>query len=201
MFDVLYSDCPWSFNDKGSRVAPDNDACAMGYPTMPTSEIMDLPIAEMMNENSVSFGWTTWTHLLNGDAMKVFEAWGFEGKVVVPWVKLSDSPGESKAGYKDFPTVEWFYQSGLKVQIGAGHYFRACAEPLVIATRGSMTVPAELRVPGVIAAPRPGGHSTKPEMVRDLIERLYPGKKYLELFARNVAPRENWRFSGDQAGV
>ena len=41
-------------------------------------------------------------------------------------------------------------------------------------------------------------HSRKPE-IYDLIEKMYPNQKYLELFARNNKKREDWGFWGDQA--
>lgn len=39
----------------------------------------------------------------------------------------------------------------------------------------------------VIVAPR-RRHSEKPEELQDLIERVYPGLRYLELFARRTRP-------------
>jgi len=196
--DVVYADPAWSFDDKGSRVAPDNEACGDGYNTMATDDIASLPISGMARDDAALFLWSTWTHVLNGDATRVAKAWGFDPKVVIPWVKLSDTPGESKAGYRDFPTVSYLYDHGAKLQIGAGHYVRGIAEPLIVATRGSMTVPPSLRVPGVICLAPRSSHSAKPQVTYDLIERLYPDTLRLELFARRAPPREGWAFVGNQ---
>lgn len=196
---VVYADPPWSFDDKGSRIAPDNEECGDGYPTMSTDDICALSVAKFAEPNAALFLWGTHAHILNGDVTRVARAWGFEPKVQIPWAKLSDSPGESTAEWVGLSTLEWVYSHGLKIQIGAGHYVRACTEMLVFCARGSFTVPAKLRVPGFIAAPRPGGHSSKPLCVYDLIEHLYPRMNYLELFARRAKPRGNWRFVGNQA--
>jgi N6-adenosine-specific RNA methylase IME4 len=48
----------------------------------------------------------------------------------------------------------------------------------------------------VIEAPR-RKHSAKPEKVYDLIEQMYPGLSYIELFCRS--PREGWDAWGNQA--
>jgi len=41
-------------------------------------------------------------------------------------------------------------------------------------------------------------HSRKPE-IYDLIEKMYPNQKYLELFARNKEKRKNWTYWGNEA--
>lgn len=59
-----------------------------------------------------------------------------------------------------------------------------------------MRVPEPKNRPdSVIEAPRTK-HSKKPEIVYELIEKMYPNQKYLELFARNR--RNGWVSWGDE---
>jgi N6-adenosine-specific RNA methylase IME4 len=50
----------------------------------------------------------------------------------------------------------------------------------------------------VIRAPRPGLHSAKPKIMYDIIERMYPGMRKIELFARGPA-RPGWTNWGLEA--
>ncbi len=79
-----------------------------------------------------------------------------------------------------------------------GYYVRNQHELLLIGTRGNISLPLpENRPSSVIHAPRTK-HSTKPEEVHILIEKMYPGRKYLELFARKR--KEGWDTWGNEAG-
>jgi N6-adenosine-specific RNA methylase IME4 len=55
--------------------------------------------------------------------------------------------------------------------------------------------PRHLKPRSVIQAKR-RRHSEKPEELQDAIERAYPGRRYLELFARRQRP--GWTCWGDQ---
>lgn len=213
-WDVVVADPNWSFNDKATRLAPDStrddDQPSRRYETMPLADICAL--RPLPARDSVLFLWTTWAHLLDGSATAVARAWGYEPKVGVPWVKISVSEKETSADYARHPALDLLMQASLdplpgrehrrplKLRIGGGHYVRGCVEPLVIATRGSMTVPTEDRLPGLIVAER-GGHSEKPVEVYDLIETMYPASRFprrLEMFVRGLgAP--GWSTWGHEA--
>jgi len=78
----------------------------------------------------------------------------------------------------------------VKDKWGTGYYFRGQHEVLLIATKGDIPPPVEeVRVSSVLHAPV-REHSRKPDEVYDIIEKMYPNRRYLELFARN--PREGW---------
>jgi len=139
----------------------------MHYPTMTLQDIKELPIHSNIAENSALFLWATNPCLLW--AIEVLEAWGFTYKTNYVW---------------------------LKDKIGTGFYNRGQHELLLIGVRGSIGAPADGdRLPSVIKAPRTV-HSEKPEQVYGIIEKMYPNRKYLELFARKK--RENWASWGDE---
>jgi N6-adenosine-specific RNA methylase IME4 len=195
-FKAILADPPWQYSDQGSRIAPSHESSVNGYSTMPLEDIKAMPIATLAADDALLFLWATSSFLVDGSATEVARAWGFEPKTFLPWVKLSSTPGESKASYAGHPAVEWLTNHGVKINIGMGHYIRNCAEPLIICARGRATVPPADRLPGVLVAPR-RVHSQKPLQVYDLVETLSDGP-YLELFARAVDPREGWSYVGDQ---
>lgn len=202
LFDVVVADPPWSFADKGSRAAPDSGLTDAGYTTMDAESIRNLVIGGALVRDRVAadaalFLWTTWTHILNGEATATARAWGFEPKVVIPWIKVSQTT--SKAAYAQHPAVSMLTDGGMAVQIGMGHYVRGCSEPLILATRGSKTVPGSRQLPGVIVAPR-SRHSAKPAQAWALVHTLYPDAKGIELFTRGEPPPGWWCFGHEATG-
>lgn len=160
-FNVLYADPPWRYE----QVRTDNRAIENHYPTMPLDEIcaMKLPVLD----DAVVFLWATSPK--QAEAHKVIEAWGFDYRTNMVWVKD---------------------------KIGMGHYVRQQHEQLLIAKRGNMHTPEEsARPPSVVYADR-GKHSEKPEVFYEIIESMYPNSLYGELFARRR--RDGWGSWGNQ---
>lgn len=176
----VLADPPWSFRDKGSRIAPER-APGGRYETLAGLDVAALPVREAVARDALLFLWTTSAHLLDGTSPAVCRAWGFEPKVTMSWVKCRPAPGE-----------RW-----PRLQIGMGHYVRGAHELIIVARRGKARV---LRhdVPSVIFGPR-YRHSAKPEAAYMAIERLCDGPR-LELFARGL-PRVGWTGWGDQFGL
>jgi N6-adenosine-specific RNA methylase IME4 len=140
------------------------------YPTMMLEEICALPIQEVMHEDAVMFLWATSPKLK--ECMKVLEAWDLDCRSTAVWVKD---------------------------KIGMGYYFREQHELILIARRGKMPPPDESnRSSSVIEAPRLK-HSAKPEIVRDMLDQMYPGIRKIELFSRETKARRLWTFWGNQS--
>lgn len=142
------------------------------YPTMLTNDICTLPdrIGLQIADTAVLFLWAT--NPLLTDAMKVISAWGFEYKTNIVWVKD-------------------------KATTGLGFYVRGQHELLMIATRGNFQ--PSFRPVSTIVEPK-AQHSQKPALVYSLIETMYPKQHYVELFARDTAPRNAWAFWGVERG-
>jgi N6-adenosine-specific RNA methylase IME4 len=177
-YRVCAADPPWSFNDKGSRIAPDQ-ATADGvrhYRTMSTVEIASLPVGAVMAPDSYLALWAPDTHVFN-DAALVIRHWGFRFLHFIPWVKARWDEKEQRFVY----------------QIGMGHTMRKAHEVCLLCARGRPTV-ADRGIPSAIIASK-GKHSVKPEELQSKLERL-SGGPYLELFARR--PRPGWVCWGDQ---
>jgi N6-adenosine-specific RNA methylase IME4 len=117
-------------------------------------------------DNAVLFMWVT--NPLLAEAMPLITAWGFEYKTNMVWVK--DIAGQ-------------------------GFYVKGQHELLLICVKGNMRPLDTLYIRSVVSEPRQE-HSQKPVKFYEIIETLYPGGKYLELFARNTRP--GWTSWGDE---
>jgi N6-adenosine-specific RNA methylase IME4 len=142
------------------------------YPTMPIDQICLLPVPDIMHDNAVMFLWVV--SPLLPECLSVLKAWDLECVTTAVWVKD---------------------------KFGLGSYFRQQHEIMLVAKRGDMPPPApELRPASVIEAPRLE-HSAKPPVVYDLIDRMYPGIRKIELFGRWTKKRALWTAWGNQAGT
>jgi len=115
-----------------------------------------------IDKDAVLFLWSPSPKLL--EALKILEAWGFEYKTNAIWNKEI---------------------------IGMGYWFRSQHEILLVGTKGNFSPPdTELRITSVYSEKRTE-HSKKPEYYYNLIEKLFPNGKYLEIFARQKY-NEKW---------
>lgn len=143
---------------------------SLHYKDMAMEEIYNVEIPSA--ENAVLFLWVTNPMLLEG--LKLSKEWGFEYKTNMVWVKTN-----------------------LK-KPGSGFYIRGRHELLFICTKGSFLPDQRGKKPmGSVIEADVGEHSEKPEIAYEIIESMYPGAKYLELFARKK--RKGWTSWGDEA--
>lgn len=118
-------------------------------------------------DNSVLYLWATAPKL--EEAIQVLNSWGFSYRTCMVWDK------------------EW---------IGMGYWFRSQHELLLVGVKGKFSPPKEdARFPSVLREKRKE-HSKKPEIIYERIEKMYPGFKYIELFARNT--RKEWLSWGNE---
>ncbi len=170
-YHVIYADPPWQYSTSTNTLDAVTDH---HYSTMRLDDIQTyLNDNNILSaDNAVLFLWATNPFLKK--ALSVVDAWGFEYKTNIVWVKTE-----------------------LK-KPGVGYYVRGRHELLFICAKGSFTPLDNVRPPigSVLEAPI-NEHSQKPSEVYEIIERLYPGCTYLELFGRNK--RDGWDVIGDEA--
>jgi N6-adenosine-specific RNA methylase IME4 len=151
-FATIVIDPPWDWGDEGDqdqlgRARPD-------YATMSIAQLMDLPVADLADEDCHLFMWITNRSLPKGFAL--MERWGFRYITTLTWVKPS---------------------------FGMGNYFRGQTEHVLFGVRGSQPLKRK-DVGTVFHAERgKGGHSSKPAAFYDLVESVSPGP-FLEMFSR-----------------
>jgi N6-adenosine-specific RNA methylase IME4 len=141
---------------------------------MTIEDICNLPIKDIAADDSVLFLWVTYPIL--DSAFKVIESWGFKySTAAFVWVKKNKTA--------DTP----FF--------GCGAWTRANSELCLLATRGSVQR-LDATISQVIESPIEE-HSKKPDVVRDLIEKLVGKLPRVELFCRH--PADGWDVWGNEA--
>ena len=170
-FRVIYADPPWKYGDERAGLTTyEGSAAAAQYPTMPTDEICAMDVKSLAADDAVLFLWGTFPLL--PDALQVVSAWGFAYKTAFVWDKQ---------------------------RANMGNYHNACAELLIVATRGSCTPEIDTRPAQIQAVPR-GRHSEKPDHFRELIDGMYPTGPRIELFRRGAALGD-WQVWGNEAAA
>jgi len=135
----------------------------------PTMELEDIcGLTIPTAKHCTLFLWATNPKLR--EALQVLVAWEFDYRTNLVWVKD---------------------------KVGMGYYARQRHELLLVATKGSPGTPSDrVRPDSVFESPRLK-HSQKPDCVYGMIEKMYPKKRKLELFAREA--RDGWDAWGNQA--
>lgn len=167
-YNIVYADPPWRYWESGNKNQSEH------YKTMTIEDICSLPVKDIVAENSVLFLWVTYPIL--AEAFRVIESWGFKySTAAFVWVKknkTADSP---------------FF--------GCGAWTRANSELCLLATRGSVQR-LDATISQIVESPIEE-HSKKPDIVRELIERLVGKLPRVELFCRN--PADGWDVWGNEA--
>jgi N6-adenosine-specific RNA methylase IME4/ParB-like chromosome segregation protein Spo0J len=143
-FQVIVADPPWRCDSGNS----------LPYPTMDIEEIKAIPVMEIADDNAILWLWTTNAHLRV--AFDVVEAWGFEYRTMLTWVKD---------------------------RMGTGEWLRGQTEHCMLAIRGN-PVFLHGNHTTVLDAPR-REHSRKPEEFYELVETTCSGAR-VELFCRQL---------------
>jgi N6-adenosine-specific RNA methylase IME4 len=159
-FELIYADPPWQLGGADSDRAPENH-----YPTMPLADIEALTVPAA--EDALLFLWAVSSLL--PQAFAVMQAWGFDYRTSLVWVKD---------------------------KIGLGSWVRHRHELLLVGRRGSFPAPDPADRPDSVIEAARGRHSQKPACVYELLERMYPRASKLELFARTSRP--GWSAWGNQ---
>ena len=159
-YQIILADPPWAIRWQGNSSIGTKP---LAYPTMTMVELVDFgeKVKSISEDCSKLFMWTT-----NGflpEAIGLLKHWGFQYDKLWTWCK---------------PT-------------GAGGHPRNATEHLIEASRGALKSIGRHESPknNWIQAPTKG-HSTKPELMREVIEYCYPNYSKIELFARRKV--EGW---------
>ena len=163
-FDVILMDPPWQI-----AVANVTRGVNIAYEQLATHDIAKMPL-QYIQDNGFMFMWVIASQLMNGIAM--LKNWGYKVIHTVNWIKVS--------------------RTG-RYMPSHGYYFQHNKETLLVGIKGS---PPEEMNPeafrSLIVAQREVRQSQKPEELYEMIEEMFPGMMYLEVFARPHNLREGW---------
>jgi N6-adenosine-specific RNA methylase IME4 len=149
-FGTVYADPPWLYGNQATR-----SSTSKHYAGMTVDELCALPVSKLAADDAHLHLWTTNGFLFETKA--IMEAWGFEYKSCLIWVKP---------------------------QLGIGNYWRVSHEFLLFGLRGNCPF-RDHSMKSWVEKER-GKHSAKPEIIRRMIEKASTGP-FLELFGRRVA--------------
>lgn len=169
-YQIIYADPPWNFNFQ-KRKGLSNEAKNNLYPTMSDSEIINLPIKELADDNCILFLW-----IMNSElplALDVIKSWGFEFKTVAfTWVKTTKNT----------------------YHFGGGNWTRSNPELCLLSTKGKIKrLSASVRNLQIKPLRE---HSRKPDEIRNEIIKLVGDLPRIELFARQKT--EGWDVWGNE---
>lgn len=172
---TVLADPPWRFQNRTGKMAPEHLRLAR-YETMRLEEIEVLPVGAVCADKAHLYLWVP--NALLAEGLAVMEAWGFEYKTNIVWLKTRKDGGADGRG--------------------VGFYFRNVTEMVLFGIRGknNRTLAPGRRQVNLIAE-RKREHSRKPDRLYEIIEECSPGPR-IELFART--PREGWHQWGDELG-
>jgi len=173
-FTTILADPPWRFTNRTGKMAPEHRRLSR-YSTMTLQDIMELPVAQIVQPTAHLYLWVP--NALLADGLQVMERWGFQYKTNLVWYKIRRDGGPDRRG--------------------VGFYFRNVTELILFGTRGrnARTLKPGRRQENLLAT-RKREHSRKPDELYEIIESCSPGP-YLEMFARHH--RDGWFQWGNEA--
>lgn len=143
LYKTVLIDPPWSYRNKktgGNMIS----GAATKYPTMDIWDLLQLPIKNVVDKNSVMWLWAT-TPMLP-DALELISYWGYQFKTIVYWRKI--------------------------MSLGMGYWFRGQVELLLLGIQGKIKA-FHCQKPNFIQS-KAQKHSQKPEDSYKLIELVSP---------------------------
>lgn len=181
-FKTVMADPPWRYEDDLPETGTEADA---RREPLHHGTVMGMgpQIRKITAPHAHLYLWTT--NYFMEEALAVAEAWGFDQKSIVTWVKVTEEPTELPHE-RDGPAT-------VSEHIGRGNYLRNTTEHMLFAVKGSRGV-ALNNVPTHFFAARTENHD-KPEKAYRLVEQLSPGP-YLALFSQTG--RLGWETWGDE---
>ena len=175
-YDIILLDPPWSYLDNSGN---HTSGAADNYELMTNEDIYALPVNDTLATGGVVFVWATSPKL--HVALEAIEAWGLNYRGIAhTWIKTTKD-GRLLNGTGVRAT---YSKPQTELLLFSTRFRKGRVLPKMFAWEG---------LPQQVMAAREG-HSVKPAIFQELIERQYPSASKLELFARRH--REGWTCRG-----
>ena len=172
-YGLIYADPPWKQSKGGKKSVRENSSGKpLDYPTCSLDEIKEhlRLAAESTTENSILFLWTIDKYLF--EAQQIAESLGYKLHARMIWDKVTGIPAAF--------TVRYGHEYLL-------YMYKGKLTPVAKDERGKIHTVFRERVTK---------HSKKPDIAYEIIERLYPDLKKLEMYARET--RDGWDSFGNE---
>eukprot|EP01102_Stenamoeba_stenopodia_P005007 TRINITY_DN15508_c0_g1_i1.p1 TRINITY_DN15508_c0_g1~~TRINITY_DN15508_c0_g1_i1.p1 ORF type:complete len:700 (-),score=119.10 TRINITY_DN15508_c0_g1_i1:88-2187(-) len=177
-FDVVLIDPPWRI--RGNEVASNdktmfnNSKFALEYNTLSNQEVIDINVG-CLSDNGFLFLW-----VINSQLQFAFECmnkWGYTYADKITWVKKTKNNN---------------------ISIAQGYYFLHSTEMCLVGVKGKCEFITKVSNDVIFAETRE--KSQKPDQMYQIIERMCPGSRKIEIFARNHNLRRGWLSLGNELG-
>lgn len=172
-YDLIYADPPWKQSKGGKKSVRENSSGKpLDYPVCSLDEIKEhLSLATTASgDNSILFLWTIDKYLF--EAQEIAESLGYKLHARMIWDKVTGIPAAF--------TVRYGHEYLL-------YMYKGKLTPVAKEERGKIHTVFREKVTK---------HSKKPEIAYEIIERLYPNLRKLEMYARNTRP--GWDCFGNE---
>lgn len=172
-YDIIYADPPWKQSKGGKKSVRENSSGKpLDYQTCTLEEIKEhlRQAVSLANDNSILFLWTIDKYLF--EAQQIAEELGYKLHARMIWNKVTGIPAAF--------TIRFGHEYLL-------YMYKGKLLPIAKEERGKIHS---------VFTEQVKRHSQKPQVAYEIIERLYPDTKKLELYARNQ--RENWDCWGNE---
>lgn len=172
-YDLIYADPPWKQSKGGKKSVRENSSGKpLDYPVCSLDEIKEhLSLATAASgDNSILFLWTIDKYLF--EAQEIAESLGYKLHARMIWDKVTGIPAAF--------TVRYGHEYLL-------YMYKGKLTPVAKEERGKIHTVFREKVTK---------HSKKPEIAYEIIERLYPHLRKLEMYARNTRP--GWDCFGNE---
>lgn len=161
-YDLIVADPPWKQAKGGKKKVRTNSSCKpLDYPVCSLDEIKEhlrQATSLVRGENSILFLWTIDKYLF--EAQQIAEELGYKLHARMIWNKVTGIPAAF--------TVRYGHEYLL-------YMYRGKLTPVATEERGKIHT---------VFTEQVKRHSQKPEISYEIINRLYPDLKKLELYAR-----------------
>ena len=161
LYDLILADPPWKQAKGGKKnVRPVSSGTELDYPVCSLDEIKEhlRQAVSLTSENSILFLWTIDKYLF--EAQQIAEVLGYKLHARMIWNKVNGIPAAF--------TVRYGHEYLL-------YMYKGKLTPVATEERGKIHT---------VFTEKVQRHSQKPEVSYEIINRLYPKLKKLELYAR-----------------
>ncbi len=172
-YNIIYADPPWKQSKGGKKsVRQNSSGKPLDYQTISLEEIEShlKRATSLAADNSVLFLWTIDKYLF--EAQSIAERLGYKLHARMVWNKVTGIPAAF--------TIRYGHEYLLFM-------YKGKLPPVAKDERGKIHS---------VFAEKVKKHSQKPEIAYEIIERLYPDFKRLEMYARNE--RDGWDCWGNE---
>jgi len=206
--NLIVADCPWSFSDK-LEMSDVKRGAEANYSTLSIEDLKNLDVKSITEDDALLVLWCPSSLLKEG--LEVMQSWGFRQTQTHVWVKIKISPFKFllkefiKSFKKDNLNILNIIKDGINsfnlnniLAFGMGRVFRGCHEIAILGVKGKIYKHIKNKSQRSVHFYPVTKHSEKPELLQDMLEKMFPDfkGKMVELFARRE--REGWVCVGNE---